>query len=88
MILQEIVLQSSTAKVLLMCTILNSQSVILQEFVLHVQRSTAIDLILVWDSDKISQPGVIHTSFRDHSSIFCTRKVVESAIGSHNTVTL
>jgi hypothetical protein len=50
--------------------------------------STAIDLILVSDSDKISQSGVIHTTFSDHSMVYCTRKLTKCFFGSHNTVTL
>ncbi|XP_052224879.1 uncharacterized protein LOC127840502 [Dreissena polymorpha] len=43
--------------------------------------STIIDLILTSDKDKISQSGVIQTSFSDHFVIFCTRKSVKSYIG-------
>jgi endonuclease/exonuclease/phosphatase family metal-dependent hydrolase len=50
--------------------------------------STTIDLILVSDHDKISQSGVISTSFSDHNMIYCTRKLSKSFIGSHNNVTL
>jgi len=50
--------------------------------------STGIDLILVSDSDKISQCGVIHTTFSDHSIIYCTRKLTKCYFSSHNTVTL
>ena len=40
--------------------------------------STEIDLILVSDRERISQSGVIYTSFSDHCMIFCTRKVTKS----------
>jgi hypothetical protein len=49
--------------------------------------STTIDLILVSDSNNISQSGVIETSFSDHYMIFCTRKLSKSFIGSHNNIT-
>ena len=49
--------------------------------------STTIYLILVSDSNNISQFGVIETSFRDHYMIFCTPKLSKSFIGSHNDIT-
>jgi hypothetical protein len=50
--------------------------------------ATIIDLILVSDNDKITQSGVIHTTFNDHSLILCTRKVSKIPICFHNNVTL
>ena len=50
--------------------------------------STAIDLILVSDSERISPSGVIYTNLSDNCMIFCTRKVTKSTVGSHNTVKL
>ena len=38
------------------------------------------------DPEKISQSGVIHTSFSDHCMIFCTQKTHKSVIGVHNNI--
>lgn len=46
------------------------------------------DLILVSDTDRIFQSGVINTCFSDHCVVFCTRKLTKISIGSHNTVKL
>ena len=48
--------------------------------------STIIDLILVSDSQKISQSGVVDCNISDHHLIYCTRKVTHKFIGKHNTV--
>ena len=48
--------------------------------------SSTIDLILVSDSDKISQSGVVDVCISDHSLIFCTRKVTKLHIGNHNNI--
>ena len=40
--------------------------------------STTIDLILVSDTDKISQRGVLDLGFSDHCLIYCTRKVLRN----------
>ena len=50
--------------------------------------ATVIDLILVSEKDKISQVGVINTSFSDHCLIYCTRKSSKSFFGCHNNVTI
>ena len=48
--------------------------------------STTIDLILVSDTDKISQRDVLDLGISDHCLIYCTRKVLRNTINSHNTV--
>ena len=50
--------------------------------------STTIDLILVYDTDKISQKGVLDLRISDHCLIYCTRKVLRNTIKSHNTVNI
>ena len=35
------------------------------------------DLILISDTDKVSQSGVIDLGISDHCLIFCTRKVIK-----------
>ena len=47
---------------------------------------SCMDLILVSDSDRITQSGVISTGISDHMMTFCTRKMVKCAIGLHSTV--
>ena len=47
---------------------------------------TTIDLILVSDTDKNSQRGVLDLGISDHCLIYCTRKVLRNIINSHNTV--
>ena len=47
---------------------------------------TTIDLILVSDTDKISQRGVLDLRISDHCQIYCTRKVLRKTINSHNTM--
>ena len=49
--------------------------------------ATIIDLILVSDSDKISQSGVIDSGISDHNIIYCTRKGSRDCIGKHNSAT-
>ena len=48
--------------------------------------STTIDLILVSDTDKISQRGVLDLGISDHCLIYCTREVLRNTINSHNTM--
>ena len=48
--------------------------------------STTIDLILVFDTDKISQRGVLGLGVSDHCLIYCTSKVLRNTINSRNTV--
>lgn len=50
--------------------------------------SSTIDLILVSDSEKISQNGVFDIGISDHCLIYCTRKVKRSIFNKHNTVTI
>ena len=45
---------------------------------------TIIDLILVSDSHKISQSGVIDCCLSDHQIIYCTRKVTKDSVGKQN----
>ena len=40
--------------------------------------SSTIDLILISDTDKVSQSGVIDLGISDHCLIFCTRKVIKT----------
>ena len=47
---------------------------------------TAIDLILVSETDKSSQRGVLDLGISGHCLIYCTRKVLRNTINSHNTV--
>ena len=46
--------------------------------------SSTIDLILVSDTDKISQSGVIDLGISDRCLIFCTRKVITNVFNKHN----
>lgn len=48
--------------------------------------SSIIDLILISDTDKISQSGVLDLGISDHCLTYCTRKVLKTTINSHNTV--
>ena len=70
---------------------LNSSQIISDEFLTRVTRvsktsSTTIDLILVFDTDKISRRGVLDLAISDHCLIYCTRKVLRNTINCHNTV--
>ena len=48
--------------------------------------SSTIDLILVSDTDKISQSGVLDVGVSDHCMIYCTRKHVKFAFNKHNSI--
>ena len=48
--------------------------------------STTFDLILVSDTDKIFQRGVLDLGISDHCLTYCTRKILRNTINSHNTV--
>ena len=48
--------------------------------------SSTIDLILVSDTDEISQSGVLDVGVSDHCMIYCTRKLVKFAFNKHNSV--
>ena len=48
--------------------------------------SSTIDLILVSDTDKVSQSSYIDLGISDHCLIFCTRKVIKNVFNKHNMV--
>ena len=48
--------------------------------------SSLIDHILTNSKDRISQSGVIETTFSDHFSIFCTRKIIRNKHNKHKTI--
>ena len=48
--------------------------------------SSIIDHILTNSQDRISQSGVIETTFSDHFSIFCTRKITRNKPNKHKTI--
>ena len=48
--------------------------------------SSIIDHILTNSHDRISQSGVIETTFSDHYSIFCTRKITRNKHNRHKTI--
>jgi len=54
----------------------------------HVSKtsSSIIDHILTNSEDRISQSGVIETTFSDHFSIFCTRKITRYRHNKHKTI--
>ena len=54
----------------------------------HVTKtsSSLIDHILTNSEDRISQSGVIETTFSDHFSIFCTRKITRNKHSKHKTI--
>ena len=54
----------------------------------HVTKtsSSLIDHILTNSQDRISQSGVIETTFSDHFSIFCTRKITRNKHNKHKTI--
>lgn len=47
---------------------------------------TVIDLIMVSDTCKISQKGVIVYGISDHFLTYCTRKVRRSPVNCHNSI--
>ena len=47
---------------------------------------STIDLILVSDTNKVSQSGVLDTYYTDHQVIYCTRKCTKQSMGKHNTI--
>ena len=49
---------------------------------------STIDLILISDTSKISNSGVINSSISDHCIIYCCRKISKDVFGKHNTVKL
>ena len=61
---------------------------IIKDFTRVSTTSSTIDLILITDSEKISQHGVLDIGLSDHSLIYCTRKVTRSIFNKHNTVTV
>ena len=54
----------------------------------HVTKtsSSLIDHILTNSQEHISQSGVIETTFSDHFSIFCTRKITRNKYNKHKTI--
>ena len=54
----------------------------------HVTKTSysLIDHILTNSQDRISQSGVIGTTFSDHFSIFCTRKITRNKPNKHKTI--
>ena len=54
----------------------------------HVTKtsSSIIDHILTNSQDRISQSGIIETTFSDHYSIFCTRKFTRNKHNKHKTI--
>ena len=63
-------------------------SEIVKDFTRVSTTSSTIDLILVTDSEKISQHGVLDIDFSDQRLIYCTRKVTRNIFNKHNTVTI
>ena len=47
---------------------------------------STIDLILISDTNKVSQAGVLGTYFSDHQVIYCTRKCTKQFIVKHKTI--
>jgi len=54
----------------------------------HISKisSSIIDHILTNLQDRVSQSGVIETTFSDHFSIFCTRKITRNRPNKHKTI--
>ena len=54
----------------------------------HIAKTSfsIIDHILTNSQDSISQSGVIETTFSDHFSIFCTRKITRNKHNKHKTI--
>jgi len=50
--------------------------------------STVKVLVLISDVSKVSQSGVIHTSFSDHFMTYCTRKITNPFIGKQLLLTV
>ena len=50
--------------------------------------STILDLILISDTAKISQCGVLDLGLGNHQVIYCTRKCKKIPISRHNGVTV
>ena len=54
----------------------------------HISKisSSIIDHILTNSQDRVSQSGVIETTFSDHFSIFCTRKITRNRHNKHKAI--
>lgn len=62
---------------------------LIHDFTRTCRTSTSvIDLILTSYISKVSQSGVIHTTFSDHFMTYCTRKVTKPFNGKHNVVNI
>ena len=43
-----------------------------------------MDLILISDSERISQYGVLPSTIRNHNIIYCTEKIKKYQVNKHN----